>query len=246
MKNLFALKGKKILVTGASSGIGRQIAISCSELGAKIIITARNKERLEATYTLLKGCGHQMIIADLSEIQSRTKILNEIEILDGLVQNAGYNELIPSSFYDEENFKKITDINYKLPVLFTSELLKGKKIARGASIVFISSISAYRPAIGYGLYAGAKSALIGAAKTFAIELGKKNITVNLISPGMIVTDFVKNIHTEEELINHLKSYPLTRLGEPVDVANACIFLLSDAARWITGINLVVDGGITAK
>jgi NAD(P)-dependent dehydrogenase (short-subunit alcohol dehydrogenase family) len=244
MNDIFSLENKHILVTGASSGIGRQIAITCSELGAKLIITGRNEQKLRETFCKLDNDGHILFLADLNNPKDRNQLIREVENLNGLVNCAGYNELLPISFIENSIYDKITDINYKSPLLLTTELIKEKKMSKNSSIVFISSIAAYKPAVGYVLYSGAKGALTSIAKSLAIELGKKGITVNSISPGLIITDLLETIITPIELDNQKKKYPLKKLGTPIDVANACAFLLSDASKWITGIDLVIDGGVT--
>ena len=246
--NPFSLKGKSILVTGASSGIGRSIAIECSRMGAKVLLTARNKERLGETLNQMENqVQHKMILGDLSMGEDLSKIVDVVsEPLDGLVQCAGFTIPKPFQFLSEKDMDGVMGVNFKAPALLTQQLLKKKKLKKGCSIVFISSISGvWVSSVGGSLYSASKGAVNGIMKGMAIELAAKSIRVNSINPGMINTHiFDSGEITEEQLKEDVKHYPLGRYGEPEDVAYAAVYLLSEASRWMTGSNILIDGGYT--
>lgn len=246
--NPFSLKDKNILVTGASSGIGRAIAIECSKMGATVYLTARNKERLEETLEQMENPEfHSITIADLTLQNERLNLIGDLpERLDGVVQCAGFVITKPFAFVSEENLHDIMKINFEAPALLTQLLLKKKKILRGSSVVFISSISGvYVSIIANSIYSASKGAVNGIAKALALELASKDIRVNTITPGMIETNIISDeIITKEQLAEDAKRYPLKRYGKPEEVAYAAVYLLSDASKWITGSNLLIDGGYT--
>jgi NAD(P)-dependent dehydrogenase (short-subunit alcohol dehydrogenase family) len=251
MYNPFSLQGKRILVTGASSGIGRAIAVECSKMDAELIITARNEERLNDTYHLMNqdGLNHKTILGDLSNEADIEKIAGFIQNrLDGIVQCAGFTNPRPFKNLSREIFRSIMRVNFEAPVLLTQELLKQKKIEKEASIIFISSISGvFSSLVGLGIYSASKGAINGIVKNLAIELAPRSIRVNSVNPGMIHTsiDIIKSgVITEEQLQDDMKKYPLKRYGKPEEVAYAVIYLLSDASKWVTGSNLLIDGGYT--
>lgn len=248
MYNPFSLENKSVLVTGASSGIGRAIAIECSKMGAKVLLTARNKERLEETLNCMKNPEqHTIVLADLFKEEDLTNIANRVsEPLDGIVQCAGFTIPKPFRFISEKDLGNIMGVNFKAPVLLTQQLLKKKKMRKGCSVVFISSISGvWVSSIGGSLYSASKGAINGMVKAMAIELATNDIRVNTINPGMINTHIFDNGEiTEEQLKEDVKHYPLKRYGEPEEVAYAAVYLLSDASRWMTGSNILIDGGYT--
>lgn len=245
--NPFSIEGKTIFVTGASSGIGRAIAIECAKMGAKLVITGRNSEKLNATLEQLDGSGHKMIVADLRNNDDIDKLLIETPTLNGIVHCAGFTKPVPFQFINETDLVEIMRVNFFSPTLITQKLLKSKKISRGASIVFISSISGVLCSyIAGGMYSASKGAINGLVKNLAIEFGIKSIRVNSVCPGMINTEILSSgVVTKEQLEEDMKKYPLKRYGEPKEVAHAVIYLLSDASLWVTGTNLVIDGGYTA-
>lgn len=242
--------GKTILVTGASSGIGREIAITLSRKGATVVITGRNDERLLNTYNNLlcdNGQQHLQIIADLSKDEQIEKLAAETMAVDGVVLCSGINDKAPIKHVNRERIDKMYNANVYGPMLLVRELLKEKKVNRAASIVFISSISSIYATISNALYASSKGAINSLVKVLALELAPKRIRVNAIMPGMIRTGMIEAYGlSEEEMAAVVKGYPLGRIGEPEDVANAAVFFLSDASSWITGANLVVDGGVTLR
>lgn len=248
MYNPFSLKDKVILVTGASSGIGRAIAIECSKMGATVILTARNEERLKETLLLMDYPEkHQVIKADLSQKEELQGLVGKIEgKLDGVVQCAGFTIPKPFQFISEDDIDAIMEVNYKAPAILSQLLVKKKKLNKGSSIVFISSISGvWISAVAASLYSSSKGAINGLAQAMAIELAPKSIRVNCVNPGMIDTNiFGSGEISEEQLKEDTKRYPLGRYGKPEEVAHAVIYLLSDASSWVTGTNLKIDGGYT--
>lgn len=243
--NPFSLDGKTILVTGASSGIGRATAIECSKLGATVIITGRNEERLKETLSQLEGSDHQYVVADVTNADEVNALVEAIPQLDGLVNNAGIQKYLPTPFINEEDLLKILRTNTIAPILLTRILVKKKKMKKGSSIVFTSSLAGnYKCSPGNAMYSTSKGALSGFMRNAAIDLASKNIRCNAVCPGMIVTPIMtenSNL-TAEQWEKNKEMYPLKRFGTPEDVAYAIIYLLSDASSWVTGSSLVLDGG----
>ena len=245
--NPFSLEGKTVLVTGASSGIGQATAIECSKMGAKVVLTGRNVDRLQETFDLLEGEGHIQIVADLNDESEIAKLVEQCPVLNGLVNNAGRGKSKPINFIALDDLQAVFQTNLFGVALLTKMLLKKKKIAKGGSIVFTSSISAYMTAAGLSIYASSKAAITAYMRTCAIELGSKNIRSNAILPGMVETKLINSgTYTDEDKQNDLTLYPLGRYGNPEDIARAMVFLLSDASGWITGTELIVDGGRCLK
>lgn len=246
--NPFSLEGKTILVTGASSGIGRATAIECSKMGAKVIITARNEDKLNETLSLLEGVGHKYVVADLSSEESIDRLVNEIPIINGCVSNAGYNILQLVPFIKVEDIKNIFNVNLCASIVLVHKLVKLKKISKGSSIVFTSSIGKSIITPGNSLYAMTKGGLSSFMKGAAIDLAGKQIRCNAVLPGMVETPLKegKSTITEEQWELNRQLYPLKRFGYPEDVAYAVVYLLSDASVWVTGTELVVDGGRSLK
>lgn len=250
MNNPFSLEGKNILVTGASAGIGRAVALLCADNGANVVIVGRNVSRLEDTYNSLtiKGCQvHKQVIADITQEEGLYDIVSVIDVVDGIVHCAGINEMSVLKYINKAKIDAMFDINYSAPLLLTKELYKKKKLVNNSSVVFISSISSTYATISNALYASTKGAINSLVRVLALELSVKRIRVNAISPGMIRTAMLHAYgHSDEDVEAMVKDYPLGRLGLPEDVANAALFLLSNASAWITGTNLVVDGGATLR
>ena len=245
--NPFSLNGKTVLITGASSGIGQATAIECSRMGAKVIITGRNPERLQQTFDQLEGEGHFQIIADLNDEEAILRLADECPIIDGLVNNAGRGKSKPIQFIKKDDLQDVYDTNFFGVVLLTKSLLKKKKIAPGGSLVFTSSISAYVSAPGLAIYASSKAAVTAYMRTCAIELGVKGIRSNAVLPGMVETNLINNgTYTDENKQKDLELYPLQRYGAPSDISFAIIYLLSDASSWMTGSEIVIDGGRSLK
>lgn len=242
--NPFSLRGKQILVTGASSGIGRGIAIACSKMGATVIINGRNEQRLAETMTEMQGEENLSWAADLSDSNSLTGMVSRLPKLDGIVHCAGIGQRVLCKQLQEADLDTMMDVNFKAPVMLQTEILKQKKINKGASIVFIASIASDSPSIGNAVYSASKGAIISYANCLALELAPRQIRVNCILPAMIWTDLIlKGGITEEELKEDEKKYPLKRYGKPEDIANLSIYLLSNAAAWMTGSSIKITGGV---
>lgn len=248
--NPFSLKGKTILVTGASSGIGRATAIECSKMGANLIITARNETRLGETFDSLdEECGqqHQMILADLTNDKDLSKLIDETPALDGMSLNAGVVRTVPIKFIKEEELMEVLNTNTLSTFYLVKNLVKKKKINKGASIVFTSSIAGiYTVSMGNTMYSISKGALNAFMKNFALEFAANGIRSNSVNPGMIDTNILTGRLSTDDLDKNRGLYPLGRYGKPEEVAYAIIYLLSDASSWVTGHTLVIDGGVTLR
>ena len=248
MNTPFSLFGKTILVTGASSGIGKSIAIECSRMGAQLILTARNNQRLQETLSLLDGGEHVVFVADLTNDEELTSLVDFLPKLDGVVFNAGISKPIVLSLTDKEDVNDMIETNLLSTINLTRFLVQQKKLKKKSSLVYISSINGNScSSFGSSLYAASKAAITGFMKGVALELSSKEIRVNSINPGMIETEIFKGSAIgEEELTKDRQKYPLKRYGKPEEVAYAAIFLLSDATQWITGSSLLIDGGYTLQ
>ena len=246
MYNPFSLENKTILVTGASSGIGKAIAIECSKMGAQVVITGRNEQRLQETYKQLEGTQPAYIVADLTKKEDIETLANQIGSLNGLVNCAGLTIPKPFKFLQEEDIQEVMTVNFNAPLLLTQLLIKKKKLQKTSSIVFISSISGTKISyIGNSIYSASKGAINGICKGLALELASQQIRVNTVIPGMVETNIVSGGEvTQEQMEADKQKYPLKRYGKPEEVAYAVVYLLSDASSWVTGSNLLIDGGYT--
>ncbi len=245
--NPFSLVGKTVLITGASSGIGRETAIECSKLGARCFITARNEERLQETMSQLVGDGHEYIVADLSTQEGIDEVCAQVSALDGVVNNAGVNRRKPMAFIKGDDLDYIFHTNTYAPILVIKSLLKKKKIANGASLVFTSSVASMSSDFGNAMYGASKSALTSYMHYCARELADKGIRANTVHPGMVETNLIHSgAVAQEDLEKDMLRYPLKRYGRPQEIAHMMIYLLSDASSWVTGQSFVIDGGITLK
>lgn len=246
MYNPFSLIGKTILVTGASSGIGRAIAIECSKLGADIVLTGRNESRLLETISQLEQGQHQYIVADITIEEDIIKLVDQLPTLTGCVHSAGIIGLTPIQAITTTKINQFEQINLHAPILLTKQLIKRKKLAKNSSVVFISSAAGvYRVSIANALYAITKCGLDAFMRSAALELASKNIRFNSVNPAMIETEAITNIPMSEEQKNaNLDQYPIKRYGKPEEVAYATIYLLSDASAWTTGTEIKIDGGLT--
>lgn len=245
MYNPYSLEGKTILVTGASSGIGRATAIECSKLGAKVVIVGRNEKRLQETITAMTGEGHTYIVCDMSDSENLNKLVEDTPKLDGLVNNAGVGNMSPISFIKEEVMNDVFKINTFAPILLLKVLSKKKKFNKNASVVFTSSVAGLGAAsTGNGIYTATKGAISAFIKVAALEFSTKGIRVNAVCPGMTRTPLIENESVQqEELQKDMERYPLKRYAEPEEIAWGIIYLLSDASNFVTGDNLVIDGGL---
>jgi NAD(P)-dependent dehydrogenase (short-subunit alcohol dehydrogenase family) len=241
--NPFSLTGKTILVTGASSGIGRGVAVACSKMGATLILHGRNKQNLEATLSLLDGEGHQIVTADLREREAVTSMMEMIPVLDGIVHCAGIGYRAPCKQLTEQDVNNVMDANFKGPILLQQTLLEKKKINKGASIVFLASMASTSPSVGHAIYSASKGAIVSYANCLSLELAPRKVRVNCISPAMVWTDLILNEGLEiEQLKEDESKYPLKRYGQPKDIAYLAVYLLSDASEWMTGSNIKISGG----
>ena len=244
--NPFSLEGKTVLVTGASSGIGKATAILCSKLGASVIITARNEERLKDTVSQLEGNNNKIVVADLSGTEGINQLINEVNELDGLVNNAGINKILPIQFVDEHELMNTMQINALSPILLTQGLIKKKRIRKGGAIVFVSSIAGHtRSSVGNSMYCASKGTITGFMKCISKELVIKKIRCNEVLPGQVDTPIMSQGAVTEEQMTALAAHiPMKRLGNPEEIAAGIVFLLSDAASYITGSSLIIDGGLS--
>lgn len=246
--NPFSLEGKTVLVTGASSGIGRETAINCSRMGARIVATARDHERLNETIQQLNDSisGHVQLVADLTSQEDLEQLVAALPPLDGAVLCAGNSITLPLQFGTREKFDSMFDVNFFAPVELMRLMYKKKVLQKGASVVLIASIGgthSFMP--GNGIYGASKAALNSVMKYAAREYASRKIRVNSICPGMVDTPLIhRGTITEEQLAEDAKRYPLGRYGIPEDISNGVIYLLSDASNWLTGHDLVIDGGFS--
>jgi NAD(P)-dependent dehydrogenase (short-subunit alcohol dehydrogenase family) len=243
--NPFSLAGKTILVTGASSGIGRAIAIECSKMGAVVNIVGRNRIRLEETFTQLTGDRHKIILADLTSEKDLERLVSDLIPLDGLVHSAGIIKRVPLKLITEAAYEELLRVNLIAPALLTKKLYKAKLLKPESSIVLISSVGSNIASLGNIMYMSSKGGLNSFMRGSALELASLGIRVNSIEPGMIKTNLTRGI-PDEELIKDINRYPLGRYGQPEEVAYAALYLLSDATKWMTGSILRIDGGISLK
>jgi len=241
-------QGKKILVTGASSGIGRQVAIDLALGGAHLILLGRNLEKLEETKRLCSDAAQVSLLAkDLNDDDFVNALSSTLhDSLDGIVFNAGKVKVNPVAFINRSDIDDIFDTNTKSNMLLTQFLLRKKKLNKNSSIVFVSSIATLKPTVGNSVYNASKSALNGFAHSLALEVAPKGIRVNTVLPGFVETNILGRVRTEGEVKKHLLDYPLGRFGKPSDVSSLVCFLLSEESSWITGAQIPIDGGFSMK
>ena len=240
--NPFSLEGKHILVTGASSGIGKSIALACANMGASIVLNGRNEERLKNVLSLLPlGC-HKIIASDLRERDSVSSMIKQTPELDGIVHCAGVANRVPCKSISQSDIDFIMKTNVEAPILLQAELLAKKKLKKGASIIFISSRAYQSPSVGNAVYSASKGAIVSYAKCLALEVSTRQIRVNCICPGMVWTDLITSVLSEDDLEIAEHKYPLKRFGRVDDIANLAVFLLSDASSWVTGTAIDISGG----
>lgn len=254
MIDQFTLKGKTILVTGAASGIGKQCALDFSISGANLILLDMNCKELDKVKRECEDNGVKCIAAscNLIDYDSIPSIIEEsvntLGSINGLLHAAGIEKTLPFNKFTHVDYEKIYAVNVVSAMNLISILSKKKNRGNNAKYVLIASITALVGRPGVNAYAASKGALVSAVKTLALELASKDITVNCISPGTILTPLMEKMLAslnEEQRNERISGFPLG-IGKPSDVANVAHFLLSDAARWITGQNIIVDGGYTSK
>lgn len=243
--NPFSLEGRTILVTGASSGIGKATAILCAKMGAKAVVSGRDKDRLEDTLHSLSGEGHIAVFMDFKDPSSIEHQLSILPTIDGIANCAGIADMNPFQFIDRAELEYVFSVNCFSPVMLVNQLLRAKKLQKGSSIVFVSSIDGPRIVhAGNSVYSASKNALVGIARNMAIDLAGKRIRVNCILPGTTDTPMIRTANVTEDMLQETARTccPLKRFATPEDIANAIVFLLSDASSYVTGAELVVDGG----
>lgn len=246
--NQFSLAGKTILITGASSGIGAATAIECSKFGAKVVVTGRNAEKLSSVSEQLDGNGHLAISCDMCNPDDVQTLCDQLPALDGMAFCAGITRTIPVKRIKKEDISDIFSTNLISPIEIVNQLVKQKKVNKGGSIVFISSISSTYADMGNSVYAATKGGLISFSRVLALELAPKGVRTNCVRPGFVagtgMTDGLSKF-SEEQIQVERQKYPLG-FGKTSDIANGIIYLLSDASKWVTGTTLTIDGGITLK
>ena len=244
--NPFSLAGKTVLITGASSGIGRETALECARMGASVVITGRDKDRLDETLQHIESDDKTAIIADLTVADDIERLIEALPSLDGAVLCAGNSTTLPLQFGTRDKFDDMFDINFFAPVELLRLLYKKKRLNKGASVVLIASIGGTHSVMpGNGIYGASKAALNSVMKYAAREFASRRIRVNSICPGMVDTPLIhRGTITEEQLAEDAKRYPLGRYGKPSDIAHGAVYLLGDASSWLTGHDLVIDGGFS--
>jgi len=238
MPNPFTLVGKRILVTGASSGIGQGIAHSCAAMGAHVVLTGRNADRLQHALAMLPGEHHVWHSADITVREEVQGLIDVLPILDGVVHSAGVQRLAPVHLLNEKLLRGVVEANFIAPVLLTQQLLQRGLIAAGGSILLLSSSAAHTGTAGVASYAASKAALHGFMRCLVMEQAKRRVRVNCIVPSAVDTPLWDRQHLEAQRARH----PLG-LGTVDDVAHAAVYFLSNASRWVTGAEFVMDGGI---
>lgn len=242
----FSLKGKTIMVTGASSGIGKATSILASKLGASVVLVARNRQRLDETLSGMSGQKHMDLTVELTDDEQLNTLVETLPSLDGAVFCAGKGLTLPVQFCDREHFDEIFNVNFFSTVELMRLLYKKKKIAKNGSLVLLASMGGTHVfSGGNGIYGASKAALDSFMKFAAKEFAARRIRVNSICPAMVDTPLIhRGTVSDEQLYEDAKRYPLKRYGQPEDIANAAVFLLSEASSWITGTSMIVDGGLS--
>lgn len=248
MANPFNVEGKTILITGAASGIGRATACLCAEMGAKVILVDLNEDGLERTKAEMPNGASEAYALDLTDFEKLQEMVSKLPKLDGVVSNAGIFYSMMAKLSEKKDMERIFEINTFSHINLIQQLIAQKKLNKEASVVISSSMSGvFCGAVGGSLYGATKSALAGYAKALALELAPRGIRVNTIHPGMVNTPLIHSASLSQDVFDEdKKNYPLGRYGEPEEVAYSIIFLLSDATKWMTGTQLLIDGGFSVK
>lgn len=244
LETTFGMKDRTILVTGASSGIGKHIALDLAKCGAKVFVSGRDQSRLQATLELLDGEGHQSMVCDITNEAQIDDLVERLPMLDGFVHCAGVLGICPISHVESDDLENQYRVNHLSAVLLSQKIIRHKLLLPEASVVFISSVSAHKPSVGFGIYSASKAALEAFARVFALEVSGKGIRVNCVAPGMVHTpmfEYATDLISEETMTEHEKEYPLG-FANPQDVSPAVLFLLSKASQKITGVTITIDGG----
>lgn len=248
MKNPFSVEGKTILITGAASGIGKATALQLAEMGSKLILLDLNEEGLNKVKSEINNGNIQTIAINLTDFDCLQTMVANLPKLDGIVSNAGIFYSMMAKLSDKKDMERIFEINTFSHINLIQQIMEQKKLNKGASVVFTSSMSGvFCGAVGGSLYGATKSALAGYAKALAVELAPRGVRVNTIHPGMINTPLIHSAALSQDVLDEdKKNYPLGRYGEPEEVAYSIVYLLSDATKWMTGTQLLIDGGFSVK
>ncbi len=239
----FSLAGKTVLVTGASSGIGRAVAVCCAQMGASVVLTARNRAKLEGTLSLMLPGKHELVCADLTQQEELERLVSSCPPLDGVVHCAGLGSRVPCKLLTQEGLQQVMRVNFEAPVLLQGALLARKLVRAGASIAFIASRAAHFPSVGNAAYSASKGALESYARCLALELAPRKVRVNCVCPAMVWTDLILQDGVDREQLEEAQlKYPLKRYGQPEDIAYLVVFLLSAASSWMTGSSIDITGG----
>ena len=238
----FSLQDKQVLVTGASSGIGQAAALLCAKMGARVIVCGRDAPRLAAVLASLPGAGHTSVLGDLTDAGARQALVEAVPVLDGCVFSAGAAALAPMRMVSQRHLDAMFAVNYDAPVLLTQALLAKKKIAQGASLVYVTAIAEHFTPTATGIYSGAKAALSATVRTIAIEHAKQGIRANCVSPGYVDTPMLGGLQSAVSLDDKLALTPLGTI-EAADIAAGIAYLLAPASRWVSRTSLVIDGGL---
>jgi NAD(P)-dependent dehydrogenase (short-subunit alcohol dehydrogenase family) len=243
------LNNKVIVISGSSSGIGRSCAIRCSEQGAKVALLGRDETRLKETLSKLSGEGHKFYCQDLVEYDKLkdlvSRIAEDIGVISGFIHSAGIEIVLPLKLTEPHHFERAFAVNVISGFELTKHIVKKKNVdPDGASIIYISSVMGVTGQPTKTVYSATKGALISGTRSLAVELARYSIRVNCVSPAVVKTGMSQAMMdktTSDAVEEIIKAHPLG-IGQPKDVADTCVFLLSDSAKWITGTNIVVDGG----
>jgi NAD(P)-dependent dehydrogenase (short-subunit alcohol dehydrogenase family) len=248
MKNPFSVEGKTILITGAASGIGKATALQLAEMGSKLILLDLNEEGLNKVKSEINNGNIHTIAINLTDFDCLQTMVANLPKLDGIVSNAGIFYSMMAKLSDKKDMERIFEINTFSHINLIQQIMEQKKLNKGASVVFTSSMSGvFCGAVGGSLYGATKSALAGYAKALAVELAPRGVRVNTIHPGMINTPLIHSAALSQDVLDEdKKNYPLGRYGEPEEVAYSIVYLLSDATKWMTGTQLLIDGGFSVK
>lgn len=244
----FSLDNKKVLITGGASGIGKATALLCAQMGAEVILVDLNEQGLQQTAQEIGKESTIIKAVNLTNLELLEEMISSLPKLDGVVSNAGIVYSLLAKFNEPSDMERIFNINTFSHINLVQGLIKQKKLNKRASIVFTSSMSGvYCGIAGGSLYGATKSALAGYAKALALELAPRGIRVNTVHPGMIQTPLTASTSLSQELLDEdAKNYPLGRYGKPEEVASAMVYLMSDATVWMTGTQLLIDGGYSLK
>ena len=242
----FSLAGKRILVTGASSGIGRQVAITCAEQGASLIVSGRNAERLNQTLQSLLGDGHSAIRADLTDSVQLAALADGAGQIDGLFFSAGIAAIAPFRMVTEKHIRQIMSIDFEAPVMLVQRLIQRRQIRDGGSIVFNTAVAVHISPAGSAIYSAAKSALHASSRSIALEVAKNRIRVNCLQLGYIRTELLERLLAAGMSEEEIAALAPLGIGTVDDAACAAVFLLCDGSRWISRTALTADGGLTLR